>query len=76
MKWIKSSIILKTTFIFFTFIFFSLLHLVFFVFKIRANKIVVSNFYGKGYGDNPKYIVEELLKTEKNLDIVWLVKNR
>lgn len=76
MKWIKSSIILKTTFIFFTFIFFSLLHLVFFVFKIRANKIVVSNFYGKGYGDNPKYIVEELLKTEKNLDIVWLVKNK
>lgn len=76
MKWVKSSIILKTTVIFFTFIFFSFLHLLFFVFKIRENKIVVSNFYGKGYGDNPKYLVEELLKAEKNLDIVWLVKNK
>ena len=39
---------------------------------IQKNKIVVTNFYGRGYGDNLKPIVEELLKRRENLDIVWL----
>lgn len=39
---------------------------------IENNKIVVTSFYGRGYGDNPKGIVEELLKRGKHLDIVWL----
>ncbi|QKT15266.1 CDP-glycerol glycerophosphotransferase family protein [Limosilactobacillus reuteri] len=42
---------------------------------IIKNKIVVDNFGGKGYGDNPKYIVESLLKKKINLDIVWLVND-
>ena len=42
---------------------------------IKKNKITVSSYYGGGYGDNPKYIVEQLLKTEKCLKIVWLVKS-
>lgn len=75
-KWIKVNIIVKTIVIVFGFIYFAFLHLLFFAFKIRTNKIVVSNFYGKGYGDNPKYLVQELLNAEKNLDIVWLVKNK
>lgn len=48
----------------------------FFIFKlipINNKKVVVSNYYGKGYGDNPKYIVSELLSTKKDYDIVWLV---
>lgn len=40
---------------------------------IQMNKVVCSNFHGKGYGCNPKYIVEELRKKDKQLDIVWLV---
>ena len=51
-------------------------HILFFPFKINNRKIVVCNFYGNGYGDNPKYIVEELLKMKKSLDIVWLVSNK
>ncbi|MCC3671238.1 CDP-glycerol glycerophosphotransferase family protein [Terrisporobacter mayombei] len=43
------------------------------LFPIKKNKIIVINFSGKGYADNPKYIVEELLKN-KNLDIVWASK--
>lgn len=39
---------------------------------IDKHKIVVDNFYGHGFGDNPKYIVESLLKKEAGLDIVWL----
>ena len=34
--------------------------------KIKNNKIVVCSFYGKGYSDNPKYIVEELLNRNLN----------
>ncbi|MBP1043666.1 CDP-glycerol glycerophosphotransferase family protein [Vagococcus sp. BWB3-3] len=41
---------------------------------IKRNKVVVSNFWGRGYGDNPKYICEYLLNTGKDLDIVWLCK--
>ncbi len=44
-------------------------------YKIKKTKIVIDNFFGKGYGDNPKYIVEELLKKNPSLDIVWLVKH-
>lgn len=44
--------------------------------KIQNNKIVVDNFSGQGFGDNPKYIVEQLLKYRDSLDIVWLVRNK
>lgn len=43
------------------------------VLPIQKKKIVVSNFYGRGYGDNLKPIVEELLRRRTDLDIVWLV---
>lgn len=41
-------------------------------FPIKKNKIVVDNYWGKGYGDNAKYICNYLLSTDKSLDIVWL----
>lgn len=45
------------------------------IFKIKNNKIVIVNYSGKGYGDNAKYIVDELIK--KNIfDIVWSTKDR
>lgn len=40
---------------------------------IKNNKVVFQNFNGKGFGDNPKYIANELIKKE-NIDIVWIVK--
>ena len=40
----------------------------------KKNKIVFENFAGRGYGDNPKYIAEELISRNLNYDIVWLVK--
>ena len=43
--------------------------------RIEPRKIVFSNFRGNGYGCNPKYICEELLKRRnERYDIVWLVK--
>ncbi|WP_295991183.1 CDP-glycerol glycerophosphotransferase family protein [uncultured Alistipes sp.] len=49
--------------------------LLFYLFRlcpIRKNKIVVSSYSGAGYGDNGKYIVEELLRRNCEADIVWL----
>lgn len=36
------------------------------------NKIVFSSFWGKKYGDNPKYISDELLNVDKRIKQVWL----
>lgn len=48
----------------------------FFLYLLPVNprKIVISSYYGKPYGDNGKYIIEEINKTENNYDIVWLLK--
>ena len=73
---IKSNLLFKWITILSAYIFFGFFHILFFPFKINNRKIVVCNFYGNGYGDNPKYIVEELLKMRKSLDIVWLVSGK
>lgn len=43
--------------------------------KTKKNKIVFLNFSGCGYGCNPKYIAEEILRQKLPIDIVWLVKD-
>lgn len=42
---------------------------------IKKNKIVMNNFSGSSFGDNPKYIALQLLKMKSNLDIVWITKD-
>lgn len=44
---------------------------------IQSNKVIFSNMKNMGYGGNPKYIAEELLRTdlEKKLDLVWVVSD-
>lgn len=41
--------------------------------RVRRNKIVFDNFFGKGYGDNPKYIAEEIHRQGLDWDMVWLL---
>jgi CDP-glycerol glycerophosphotransferase len=45
-----------------------------FLFPIKKNKIVFCSNYGSGYGDNGKYIVEEIVRQKMNYDIVWILK--
>lgn len=47
---------------------------VFFFFPIKKNRILFSSFYGRGYGDNLKYICNELEGC--GYDIGWVVKDR
>ena len=46
------------------------------IFPIKNNKIVFSNFSGKGYGDNSKYILEEINKRKLKCDLVWVLKDK
>jgi CDP-glycerol glycerophosphotransferase len=43
------------------------------LFPIKYNKIVICNYHGKGYGDNGKYIAEELIRSGVDCSIVWLI---
>lgn len=45
------------------------------IFKINNKKIVFSNFLGKGYGCNPKYIAEEIIRQQLDYDLVWIVND-
>ena len=41
---------------------------------VQPNKLVCDNYMGKGYGCNPKYVVDKLLeKYPGKLDIVWII---
>lgn len=48
---------------------------IFYLFPLNKNKIVVQSFLGRGYSDNPKYIVEEILKQDLDFKIYWNVNN-
>lgn len=48
---------------------------IFYLFPVNNKKIIVSNFWGKGYSDNPKYVVELLHKEHPDLEIIWLLKD-
>lgn len=45
------------------------------IMPICANKIVFINFNGKGYGCNPKYIAQEIIRQKLPVDMVWLVSD-
>jgi CDP-glycerol glycerophosphotransferase len=45
------------------------------IYRIKNNKIVFCNFFGKGYGCSLKYIAEEIIKQKLNYDLVWLVNS-
>lgn len=42
---------------------------------VSKNKVVAMSYTGRGYCDNPKYIVEELLRQDLPCQIYWVVKN-
>ena len=54
---------------------YKLISLTFIFIPINKNKIVFCNYYGNGYGDNAKYLCDDLRKQNLNFDLVWLLKN-
>lgn len=43
--------------------------------KVNSKKIVFTNYYGSGYGDNPKYIAEYIIDNNLDYQLYWLVDN-
>ena len=43
---------------------------------VSKRKIVFLNFNGKGWGDNPKYIAEEILRQHLPYDLVWITDDK
>lgn len=43
---------------------------------IQKNKLVIVSYYGADYGDNGKYILEELKRRNEKVDVVWLLKEQ
>ena len=43
---------------------------------VERNKVIFDNYKGAGFGCNPKYVTLALLEKKKDLDIVWMVKNK
>lgn len=44
------------------------------IFPVKKDKMIFLNFNGKGFGDSPKYICNELLKKNYS-NIYWIVNN-
>lgn len=42
---------------------------------LSGRKIIVNNYNGKGYGDNAKYIVDEIRRQQLPYDLVWIVED-
>lgn len=42
---------------------------------INQNKIFITNYFGKGFGDNGKYIYQELVRQKINCDVVWQLEH-
>lgn len=53
---------------------YSLVFYIFRVFPIRKNKIVISSYLGRGYGNEGMYIIEAMGKERDQYDIVWLCR--
>jgi CDP-glycerol glycerophosphotransferase len=45
-----------------------------FLLPVDKRKIAFINYYGKGYGDNPKYIAQYIINHKNDFNLVWLVR--
>lgn len=48
---------------------------IFWMKPIKENKVVISSFYGKGFGDNGKYLALKLHEISPEFQIVWIKKD-
>lgn len=50
--------------------------LLFGILPVNKRKIVCQSFWGMGYSDNPKAIVDEIIRQGLDYKVVWLVKDQ
>lgn len=67
-------VMINVFFIFYSYLF-SILCLCMRIFPVQKNKILCCSVKGKRYGDNPMYLSDELLRRNKDYEIVWLLQD-
>ena len=45
------------------------------IIPIKNNRILIISYYGKEYGDNGKYVAEQLIKSNIDYEIFWALNN-
>lgn len=46
------------------------------VFPVKKHKIIINSFYGSDFGDNGKYIVDELINANTDYLILWVLNEQ
>lgn len=46
------------------------------ILPLCRRKVVFSSYYGRGFGDNPKYVANALLKSGKRIKLYWVLGNK
>ena len=54
----------------------AILKTMFNLFPINNNKVLITSYYGKGFGDNGKYITNKLLEENQNILVYWATKRK
>lgn len=44
--------------------------------SVKKNRIILNNFNGKGFGDSPKYISNEIIRQKLPFEIIWIARNK
>lgn len=44
--------------------------------KVKKKRIIFNNFNGKDFGDNPKYIAEEIIRQQLPYELYWVTKKK
>lgn len=52
-----------------------LFKLLYLIIPVDKNKILFTDFYGAGYGDNPRCISDEILSRNLDYKVIWIVEN-
>tara|TARA_B100001059_G_scaffold236603_1_gene288178 strand:- start:7343 stop:8539 length:1197 start_codon:yes stop_codon:yes gene_type:complete len=72
----KAVKILKNSFLYFPMLFLNAIYLISFLIPKKRGLWLFSSWFGKKYLDNPKYIYQELLKNNHDIQAYWLVKDK
>lgn len=62
--------------LYFIFLYYTIFMYIFRIFPIKNNRIMFISYYGKGYGDNAKYVCNELLKNREKYELIWGTKRK
>lgn len=62
--------------VYINYLYYTIFMTIFSIFPLKKNRILFVSYYGKGYGDNGKYIANALINDTKKYEIIWAAKKK